>query len=458
VPSYFRLAGHRAFVILLAFATALRVVTMLGYRPAQLYWYDSFTYLDTAVHLEPPAAFHPIGYSLFLRALWPFHSVAVVAAVQHLMGLAIAVLMYALLRRKALPGWGAAPATVPPLFDASFLRLEHAVLSDTLFIFLVVAGVTVLMWSPRLSARAAAGAGLLFAAAALTRTIALPLLLLVLLVLAVQRAGWRRVAAVALAGTFPLLLYASWYGAHHGRFALSGADGVALWARTMTFADCATIKPPPDQAKLCPNGTVADAASEYVWAPAASLNRLPGDRFTHNDLARAFALNAILAQPLDYLGEVVRDTAIAFSWTPIAHPARTTPAFGFGLGTWTLPGQPLIDKVKQEYDPGIHGLASSSPYADFLVAYQYPAYLRGPLLGGILLLGAAGALRRRRTALLPWAVAMGLLVGPVAVLDFDHRYVLPVIPLACLAAALACAGRARPATAHPPVPAIGYRR
>ncbi|MGW4959937.1 hypothetical protein ACWEPL_22190 [Nonomuraea sp. NPDC004186] len=39
-----------------------------------------------------------------------------------------------------------------------------------------------LMWSPQLSVRAAAGAGLLFAAAALTRKIALPLPLLVVLV------------------------------------------------------------------------------------------------------------------------------------------------------------------------------------------------------------------------------------------------------------------------------------
>lgn len=440
------LADHRVFAVLLALAAALRVVTMLGYRPAQLYWYDSFTYLDTAVHLRPSAAFHPIGYPLLLRALWPFHSVELIAAVQHLMGLGIAVMIYTLLRRRSLPGWGAAAATVPALFDASFLRLEHAVLSDTQFVFLVVAGLTVLMWSPKLSARAAAWAGLLFALAALTRTIALPLLLLVLVVLAVQRAGWRRLAAVALTGALPLAAYAAWYGEQHGRFAISGADGVALWARTMTFADCAVIKPPPEQARLCPNGTVTDAASEYVWAPGSSLNLLPGDRFAHNGLARSFAVNAIVAQPFDYLREVVGDTLIAFSWTPIAHPRRTTPAFGFANGEWPLPAQPLIDKVRKEYDPDIRGLSSVGPYSDFLVAYQYPAYLRGPLLAAILLAGAAGALPRRRTALLPWTVAMGLLVGPVAVLDFDHRYVLPVIPVACLAAALAL---------HAPRPAFG---
>lgn len=438
------LGGHRLFAVVLALAAALRVVTMLGYRPAQLYWYDSFTYLDTAVHLRPSATFHPIGYPLLLRALWPFHSVEVIAAVQHAMGLGTGLLIYALLRRRSLPAWGAALATVPVLFDASFLRLEHAVLSDTQFVFLVVAGLTALMWSPGLSTRAATGAGLLFAAAALTRTIALPLLVLVLLLLAVRRVGWRPLVATALAGTLPLAAYAGWYDHHHGRFALSGADGVALWARTMTFADCSVVKPPPDQAKLCPNGTVVDAASEYVWAPGASLNRLPGDRFGHNELARSFALRAIAAQPFDYLREVAEDTALAFAWTPVAHPRRVTPAFGFAHGSWSLPGHALIGEVRREYDPGIRGLYSVRPYADLLVAYQYPAYLRGPLLGAILLLGAAGAVLRRRTVLLPWAVAVGLLVGPVAVLDFDHRYVLPVVPVACLAAALAIRELVRP--------------
>lgn len=44
---------HRAFTVVLVVAAALRGVTMLGYPPALLYWYDSFTYLDNAVHLQP---------------------------------------------------------------------------------------------------------------------------------------------------------------------------------------------------------------------------------------------------------------------------------------------------------------------------------------------------------------------------------------------------------------------
>lgn len=429
---------HRAFTIALAAAAALRAVVMLGYPPARLYWYDSFTYLDNAVHLGPARAFHPLGYPLLLRALLPFHSVGVVVAVQHAMGLATGVIVYALLRRKGLPGWGALLAAAPVLFDASFLRLEHAVLSDTLFILLVVSATAALTWWPAPSARAVAVAGLLLAGAALTRTIALPLIVLALLVLAVRRVSWRRLAVLAVAGLLPLAGYAAWYGERYGEFTLSGADGVALWARTMTFADCAVIRPAPALVPFCPNGTVLDAASEYVWAPEAPINRLPGDRFAHNDLARTFALRAIAAQPLDYLLDVAKDTALAFAWTPIAHPARTVPAFGFAHGTWPLPsGQPLVDQVRREYDPDITGMRSVRPYAGLLVAYQHVAYLRGPVLAAILLLGAAGAVLRPGTVALPWGAAVTLLAGPVAVLDFDHRYVLPVVPLACLAAGLA---------------------
>ncbi|WP_214109859.1 hypothetical protein [Acrocarpospora catenulata] len=430
LPKNIRPSHHRLFLTVLLAAAALRVVTMLGYPPAQLYWYDSFTYLDTAHDLRPSATFHPVGYPLFLWLLAPFRSVAVVAAVQHLLGLATAVIIYAALRRHRLPAWLATLATVPLLFDASFLRLEHAILSDTLFIFLIVAALA-------LTDRAPVAAGLLLALAGLTRTVAVPLIVLVLLILLVRR-RWRPALAFTLAATVPLLLYAAWYHSHHGRFALSGADGVALWARTMTFADCRVIKPPPDEARLCPTEAVQDAASEYVWDPDAAINRLPGGRFAYNSLARGFALRAIIAQPFDYLREVLKDAALTFTWTPVPHPARVTPAFGFAHGIQTLPDQPLINKASTRYSD-IRGIQSVDPYASFLIAYQYLAYLRGPLKAAILLLGAYAAIRSPRTAALPFGTALYLLLGPIAVLDFDHRYVLPMIPIACWAAALAFA-------------------
>ncbi|WP_405144232.1 hypothetical protein OG589_41210 [Sphaerisporangium sp. NBC_01403] len=440
LPRRLLVTGHGIFVIVIVLAAALRCLVMLGYDTAQLYWYDSFTYLDTAVHLQPSGAFHPAGYSFFLRLLLPFHSVELVAGVQHVMGLGMSLMIYWVLRRRSLPGWGATLATLPVLFNPAFLRLEHAVLSDTQVTFLIVAALTVLLWRARPSVRACAAVGLLLALAGLTRTVAVPLLGLVLVQLLIQRAGRRQVIALALAGLLPLAAYAGWYHAHHGRFALSGSDGVALWARTMTFADCSVIKPPAEEAKLCPNGTVVDAASEYVWAAGASLNRLPGGRFAHNDLARSFALRAIAAQPLDYLGAVVHDTSLAFAWTPVRHPLRVSPALTFPHGSWRLPAFPLIDKVRGEYDGGIRGMSSVDPYGNLLAAYVLPGVLHGPLFGVILLVGGLGSIGRRRAALLPWATAVFLLVAPVAALDFDHRYVLPAIPVACLAAALGLGG------------------
>jgi len=45
----------------------------------------------------------------------------------------------------------------------------------------------------------------------------------------------------------------------------------------------------------------------------------------------------------------------------------------------------------------------------------------------------------RAGSMLPWMTAIVLLGFPIAVADFDYRYLLPVLPFACLAAGLAFA-------------------
>jgi hypothetical protein len=85
------------------------------------------------------------------------------------------------------------------------------------------------------------------------------------------------------------------------------------------------------------------------------------------------------------------------------------------------------------------------PYASWLVSYQRYVYLRGTLLGVILLGGLGAMIIRRRVrppgAALPWAFAVTILLVPPMIADF-LRYLVPAVPAACLAAALAFAPRA----------------
>src|ERR1700728_5038608 len=167
--------GNRLFALVLVPALALRVAAELGYR-WQSWFNDSFTYVHAAVTLTPNAT-RPSGYPLYLWLLSPAHSYLLVTASQHLMGLLVAVMIYALARhRYGVPGWIAVLATLPVLYDGFEIQLEHLIMADTLFLFLAMAAVTIVLWSPRPSARACLAAGLLLGASSAVRPTGLPLL------------------------------------------------------------------------------------------------------------------------------------------------------------------------------------------------------------------------------------------------------------------------------------------
>ena len=106
------------FIVALGAGAGLRLVAMIGYPGALWFAGDSYVYLGAALRPQPNLS-KTTGYSVFLHALEPFHSLTLVAGLQHLMGLAVAVMIYLLLRRSGVPQRWATIATLPVLLDGS---------------------------------------------------------------------------------------------------------------------------------------------------------------------------------------------------------------------------------------------------------------------------------------------------------------------------------------------------
>ena len=95
---------HRLFTILTLLSLLPRILATRAFRPALL-TADSFLYMNEAAHFTL-GVIRPPGYSFFLLAVEPFRSLLLVTILQHLMGVAVAVIVYGLLRYHGLPGPG----------------------------------------------------------------------------------------------------------------------------------------------------------------------------------------------------------------------------------------------------------------------------------------------------------------------------------------------------------------
>jgi hypothetical protein len=478
-------ARNPLFCIALGLAAALRAIVMAGFQPAVLVRLDSYIYLLDTSHATPDPD-NPDGYPLFLWLLKPFHSLALVAGLQHLLGLGIAVLMYALLRRRGVSRWVATLATAPVLFDPREMLVEHSIMSDTLATLLMVAAFAVLLGSPSPQVWRSATAGLLLGASSLVRPTALPLILLATAYLVVTRAGWRRAGAVLAAGVLPIAGYAAWFFTAYGVFNLTNSGGLFLWSRTMSFANCAVIKPPADLRPLCPDRNPGEPGrlppapgswhtllrqetpEDYLWNRRSWMwqPQPPGYEpyqvaFTpaKNALAQRFAIRAILAQPLGYATVVGEGVALTFLATDhdwqFPHKQPVSPRSPTGTHEYEVHAVQAYLGNDGGLAPylGIHlGTRLARPYVRLIRMYQGTVYLPGIVFAAVLAAGLAGILVRRRgsgPAALLWASAVVVLVLPVAEHQFNYRYALAAVPLACMAAALALAGHRSEALATP---------
>jgi hypothetical protein len=457
---------HRLFSAALVLAAVPRVIAMLGYQPAILFKLDTYDYLWDAAHLQPNVV-NPNGYSLFLWLLKPAHSLALVAGVQHVLGLASAVAVYAVMRRFGAPAWTGTLAAVTLLFDPATFLSEQLIMADLLAMVLMIMAFAVLLLRDQPSVPRVAVAGLLLGASAVVRPTTLPLIFFFGVYLLLRRAGWRRVLSVLAGGVLPVAAYLCWFAAAHGSFNLSNSNGLFLWSRTMSFANCSVIKPPADLVALCPaeqprQRAIGAAAprllpkvylwdhSAWLWRGEPSTGVVPDvAAFTpaNNQRALRFAVKAIEAQPLSYARAVAKDVATplisrdVFPFPGPVQPRLTDMATvnrayalaavqaytGSTAGIGPYLGHPLGTRLVE-------------PYAHLLRGYQKVIFVPGPLCALVVALGLAGiVLPRRRVgaAVLLWVSAVVTIVLPIAEHEYTYRYVIPSLPLACMAAALA---------------------
>jgi hypothetical protein len=450
---------HRLMTTAVLLSLVPRILALLSFRPALL-TADSFLYMSGSV-TGRLGNIRPSGYSLFLAAarILPRPLPAVTAA-QHLMGIAIAVIVYALLRYWGLPGWGATLAALPVLFDVREIALESYILPDTLFCLVVIVTVALLLTRGRPAPWRCAVAGVLLAYACVLRGNGIPLAVVAAAFLLIRRVGWKALAAAAVAFAVPLLGYVAAFHATYGTDNLTISDGLFLWSRTTSFANCAVIKPPPALVPLCPDRQrvvtapppaawsvphllAAPTPSDYLWSSGAwwRHDAHPGINRVNNRLGERFAVAAITAQPLDYLRVVGRDVVLTFA-------ATDRPQGGSAM---TFTPQPRIAALPSWYradERAYTGPAGNtravSPWSFWLLLYQQPVVFPGLLFALVVLAGLAGVIRNWRrwggVAALPWALAAVSILSPALLTQSLYRYVIVAIPLSGLAAGLAFAG------------------
>ena len=447
---------HWQFTIVVAAAVVMRIIVVLGYPP--VFWFsDSYNYIYDAVTHVPDTA-RPNGYPFLLDLLLPLHSDYAIGLIQAAMGLAIGIAIYALLRHRGLPWWGAALPAVPVLFDAYELHLEHMVTADPLFIFLVTIAVVILCWSDRPSVWTVAVAGLLVGYATLVRSVGEPLLAVVLVGMLFRRVGWHRIVTLVVAGIVPIGAYMIWFHSYWGQYALTESGGF-LYSRVSTFAQCSKMNVPPLDAYLCDPTKPADRppAGEYIWAdneqlpywlhPGNSKYYTPLYNYYGSDTSlrftpvvsaqlQEFAERAIEDQPMAYVRVVIDDTLHTFGWTRQPDPNdwygngpdfryvdahQMNQAIPWYATPYRIPGNDeyqlhsstetwcdakcqkgdvqaaVIQQAERDFGGGSLGFtAADQPWAQLLQNYQRYVFLSGTILGVVMLIGFAGVLARVR--------------------------------------------------------------
>ncbi len=157
-----------ALAVIILAGLALRIAFVIQWRPALIGFPDAAVYIEdarTGIFNDP---LRVGGYSAFLVLLHAIRPhLAFVIEVQHVLGLASGLLLFGAVRRAGLKAWIALVPVAVVVLGGSELFVEHAPLTEALFIFLVDLLLLLAFAAPLLTRGAERRAACLFGVAAL---------------------------------------------------------------------------------------------------------------------------------------------------------------------------------------------------------------------------------------------------------------------------------------------------
>jgi hypothetical protein len=461
------LRRHKALVALLGAGALLRVVALVAVYPG-IWFSDSNGHIQVAATgmLSP---LRVSGYSLVVAPFYQLGSAGALIITQHVLGLGLAVLVYALLCRRGVPKVLAVLGVAPLVLDAYLIDIEHTIMSETVFHAALLGSICLLLWTDRPGLGPAAAAGLLLGYAGITRSVAMPLIAIFVVYLLVRRAGWKPIVLLCLGWAVVVGAYGSIYKAQHGQFGFTSYGGRFLYSKVAPFADCSRLHGlPVDERRYCPDPRHRFTQNVYLWGPKSPIHHEP---LGADARIRDFAKRVIKAQPRTYAHVVISGFLHYFE------PGHRIGPGDYSDAPWHFPSDPR----KPERYPGYRGpirpgsanrTVSILPdqYVSRMVdrphtnvtasralhVYQRFFFTSGDLLAICLIIVLAslvarrGEFRLRLDAALLAVSALTALAVSTAVSVFSYRYALTAVvllpPAAALAgAALAGRPRVRPA-------------
>ncbi|HEY1236948.1 MAG TPA: phospholipid carrier-dependent glycosyltransferase [Solirubrobacterales bacterium] len=486
-------AGQVLLALLLV-GVALRIVAIVS-------WWPVTTTLGDGYELHTSSPFkdqlHPAGYSSILAVIGVLtREVAVPVLLQHLSGIASALLLWAATRRITGSEWAALFPAGIVLLDPDFIFLEHSIMSESWFVLLISAGLYAAVraldrpepyWGWPLAT------GVALSLAVTVRTAALlmiPIVILAMVLRAPRSSGTRAVSAGAalgvLTGSVAVLLAFAVANATFGdRFGLGASPGWYLYSRAAQFADCSKFTPPDGTDVLCETKPPSERSGTrfYLFSTTSPAQIHYAPLGSHDALLRQWARRAILAQPGDYL-TTVWDNLRGY-WVPSLAPEpsmltsdqwklengldpQLALTNGFDEGLYQqLPAAPAAGKQRLPFNvvlrlvEDIYTESLGTFYNDFHAHQRHAGlrFLRGwqqvvrfgatalSIATILTLLGLGIGTRRTRLGVLLFGVGgLTLLIAPALTANFWARYTVPLAGPLVAASAMAIVGiiRARP--------------